>query len=54
MSLSNPYNKRIDVRPGDRESYSVPSPSPFVEYEEVYQDISLHYESLVVTDIVIV
>jgi hypothetical protein len=44
-----------DMRPGDREGYSVPSPSPFVEYEEVYQDTtSLSYKSLVVTDIVIV
>ena len=37
LSLSEPYNKRIDVRPGDQDGHSVPSPSPFVDSEEVHQ-----------------
>ena len=35
MSLSDRYNKRIDVRFGDQEGHSVLSPNPFFDYEEV-------------------
>lgn len=53
LSLSNPYNKRIDVRASDQEGHSVAPPSPFVDCE-VHQDTtSLYYESFVVTDHVI-